>query len=89
MPYSNKCFPNAQELDSRSVRMIVVKGVQGSTRARVEKPNEISFLKVVIAVDVLMGTGNEFLQPKMPSGRSLWDIKCFGIRRSERFLVGK
>ena len=82
------------ELYSRSVRMMVVKGVQGSTRARVEKENEIkgfviNFLNVVIAVDVLRETGNEFLQPKMPSGRSLWNIKFFGIRRSERFLVVK
>ena len=53
--------------------MMVVKGVQGSTRARVEKSNEIkrfviNFLKVAIAVDVLMGTGNEFLHLKMASG---------------------
>ena len=54
---------------------MVVKRVQGSKKARVEKANEINrfqinVLKVVI--DVLMETGNEFLQPKMPSSRSFF-----------------
>ena len=54
--------------------MIVVKKVQGSTGARMEKPNKIkcflnNCLKVVIAVDVIMETGNEFLKPIMPSGQ--------------------
>ena len=37
----------------------------------------INFRKVAIAVDILMEKGNEFLQSKIPSGRS------FGIRRLE------
>ena len=40
----------------------------------------------MIAVDVLMETNNEFLQQKMPSSRSLQNIKFFGMRRSERFF---
>ena len=61
---------------------------KGSKRARFKKPNEIkrfliNFLKVAIAVDVLMEKGKEFLQSKMLSSRSLWNIKFFGIRRSE------
>ena len=67
--------------------MKVVKRVRGGIRARVEKPNEtkrflINFQKVAIAVDVRLKKGNEFLQPKMPSSRSLWNIKFFGDRLS-------
>ena len=62
------------ELYSRNVQIMVVKRVPGSKRARVEQLSQIkcfliNFLKVVIAVDVLMETNNEFLQQKMPSSR--------------------
>ena len=37
--------------------------------------SESTALKVAIAVGVLMEKCNEFLQPRMPSSRSLWKIK--------------
>ena len=82
------------ELYARNVQIIVVKMVPGSKRARVEMLNQIkcffiNFLKVVIAVDVLMETSNEFLQQKISSSRSLQIIKFFDMRRSERFLLDK
>ena len=49
---------------------MVVKRMPGSTRAKVEKPNQrklffINLLRIVIAVDVIMETGNAFLQQNM------------------------
>ena len=73
--------------------MMVVKGVQSSTNARVEKPNKvklfvINFLKVVIAVDVIIETGNEFLQPKMPSGISFLVSDDLGGQVTPKGLIG-
>ena len=46
------------------------------------------FLKVVIAVDVLMETGNEFLQLEMPPSRFFLDYKVFFWYQKIRAVFG-